>query len=235
MAPVRLLLGLAAALALAACDRLPTTPDPVFEARVRAYLLEHPEVIEEAVQRLNARREAEAGRAVAVALREQRPALERDPRDFVANPNGRLTVTQFYDYRCSFCIAAAPEVLALIRQRPDVRVVFKELPLLGPTSDRAARLALIVRRRGGDSLALYRDLTAARPLDDAAVDRIAAAYGVAPAELSATTAGDADHLEDVRRLAETLRIDGTPTFIVGDRLIPGADMAAVRQALGNPA
>lgn len=235
MAPVRLLLGLAAALTLAACDRLPTASDPVFEARVRAYLLEHPEVIEEAVQRLNARREAEAGQAVAVALREHRAALERDPRDFVANPNGRLTVTQFYDYRCSFCIAAAPEVLALIRERPDVRVVFKELPLLGPTSDRAARLALIVRRRGGDSLALYRDLTAARPLDDAAVDRLAAAYGVAPAELSATTADDADHLEDVRRLAETLRIDGTPTFIVGDRLIPGADMAAVRQALGNPA
>lgn len=222
---------LAAALIVAACDRIPMPQDAAFEARVRAYLLENPEVIEEAVQRLNARREAEAGRAVAVALRQQRQALERDPRDFVANPDGRVTVTQFYDYRCTHCITAAPQVLALIRERPDVRVVFKELPIFGSTSDRAARLALIVRRRGGDSLALYRDLTAARPLDDAALDRIATAYGVAPADLGTAAAEDADHLADVRRLADALRIDGTPTFIVGDRLIPGADLQAVRNAL----
>jgi len=224
--------ALAAALTLAGCDRL-TAPlnDAVFEARVRAYLLEHPEVLEEAVTRLNQRRQAEAGRQRTVALAAQRQALERDPRDFVANPNGRVTLTQFYDYRCPHCITAAPDVLALIRGDPDLRVVFKELPVFGGASDRAARLALAVRRGGGDSLALYQDLTGARPLDDAAIDRLAARYGVDAAALNAADPVTAEHLDAVKQVADALGIDGTPTFVIGDRVIPGADFEAVRSAI----
>lgn len=223
--------ALAATVTLGGCDRLPSPSDSAFDARVRAYLLEHPEVIEEAMGRLQQQRQTAAVREVAVALRQQRQALERDPRDFVANPNGRVTVTQFYDYRCTHCITAAPQVLALVRARPEVRVVFKELPVFGGTSVRAARLALAVRRSGGDYLGAYRDMTSARPLDDTAVNRIATTYGVAPATLDAETGPSAEHLQAVQTLADALRIDGTPTFVVGDRVIPGADMAAVNEAI----
>ena len=71
-----------------------------------------------------------------------RAALERDPRDFVANPNGKVTVTEFYDYRCPHCINIAPKVVGLIRSQPDVRFVFKEMPIFGATSEHAARAAL---------------------------------------------------------------------------------------------
>ncbi len=222
---------IAAAALLAACDRPPSPSDAAFDARVRDYLLAHPEVLEEAMGRLQERRQAEGAREVAVALRQQRRALERDPRDFVANPNGTVTVTQFYDYRCTHCITAAPQVLALVRSRPEVRVVFKELPVFGGTSIRAARLALAVRRSGGDYLGAYRDMTSARPLDDAAVNRIAASHGVAPAELDNDGGPSAEHLQAVQALANALRIDGTPTFVVGDRVIPGADMAALDEAI----
>lgn len=224
-------IGVAAAL-LVACDSAPAS-DAAFEGRVRAYLVAHPEVIEEAINALNARRQAEADRQLALALDSNRRALERDPRDFVANPNGRITLTQFYDYRCPHCINVAPQVAALIRSDPDVRVVFKELPIFGGASDRAARLALEVHRRGGDSLALYQQLTAARPLDDAALDRIAPSFGVDVALLNTPSAETARHLADNQRLAQSLRIDGTPTFVVGGRVVPGEDMTAIRAAIAE--
>lgn len=220
----------AAAALIAGCDRVQGS-DVAFEGRVRAYLVAHPEVIEEAINTLNSRRQAEADRQLALALDSNRRALERDPRDFVANPNGRVTVTQFYDYRCPHCINVAPQVAALIRSDPDVRVVFKELPIFGGASDRAARLALEVRRRGGESLALYQQLTSARPLDDAAINRIAAAFNVDVALLNTPSAETARHLADTQRLAQTLHVDGTPTFIVGGRVVPGEDMTAIRAAI----
>lgn len=227
------LLAGAAAVALSGCDRVAAGGDADFDRRVHQYIVSNPEVVEEAINALNQRRQAQADRQLALALTENRRALERDPRDFTANPNGRVTVTQFYDYRCPHCITVAPQVLEFIRANPDVRVVFKELPIFGEASDRAARLALEVRRRNGDYLGVYRDLTSARPLDDAAVDRIATAYGVAPAALNTPSAETAGQLRDVQALAARLRIDGTPTFVVGSRVIPGADIAAVGQAVAE--
>ena len=224
--------ALAAAVSLAGCDRIQNS-DAAFEGRVRAYLVAHPEVIEEAINTLNTRRQAEADRQLVLALDSNRRALERDPRDFVANPNGRVTLTQFYDYRCPHCINVAPQVAALIRSDPDVRVVFKELPIFGGPSDRAARLALEVHRRSGDSLAAYQQMMSARPLDDAAVNRVAAAFGVDVALLNTPSAETARHLADTQELARLLRIDGTPTFIVGGRVVPGEDMAAIRQAIAG--
>lgn len=224
------LLAGAGLVALSGCDRVPGS-DAEFDRRVHQYIVSNPEVVEEAINALNQRRQAQADRQLALALGENRRALERDPRDFVANPNGRVTVTQFYDYRCPHCINVAPRVLEFIRANPDVRVVFKELPIFGEASDRAARLALEVRRRNGDYLAVYRELTSARPLDDAAVDRIAAAHGVDPAVLNNPPAATSQQLQDVQQLAARLRVDGTPTFIVGSRVIPGEDMDAVRRAI----
>ena len=221
---------LASALALAGCGK----SDKAFDDKVHAYLLAHPEVVQEAIDRLQAKQQAQAAAQAKVAIAQNRQAIEHDPRDFVANPNGKVTVTEFYDYRCPHCVNAAPAVVSLIQQNPDVRFVFKEFPIFGAASDRAAAAAIAVKQAGGDYVGLYRDFMAARPLDDAAIDRILQAHGVAPAKLDdpAFKAAAATQLADVKRLAiTTLGIEGTPAFIIGDTLIPGEDMDAVRAAV----
>ncbi len=223
----RLILIGTLATGLAACQ--PSGGDDVaFGARVRAYLLAHPEVIQESAQRLQAKYAADddatmrAGRAQIPRLR---AAIERDPADFVANPNGRVTVTEFYDYRCPHCVNAAPKVLDLIHTHPDVRFVFKETPIFGPTSDHAARAALAVRAAGGDGLAFYRNLMTAGPLDDDKIDRLARQQGVIA--VPATN----PHLAETSALFAKLALGGTPAFIVGNEVVYGEDMDAVAAAI----
>jgi protein-disulfide isomerase len=217
------------AVALAGCGKA----DQTFDNRVHAYLLAHPEVVQEAIDKLQAKQDAQAAAAAKAALALNRQALEHDPRDFVANPNGKITVVEFYDYRCPHCANAAPAVVEMIQKNPDVRFVFKEFPIFGAASDRAAMAAIAVKRAGGDYVGLYRDFMAARPLNDAAIDRILAAHGVAPAVLDdpALKAAATDQLAGVRRLAIGLGIQGTPAFVIGDTLVPGEDMDAVRAAV----
>ena len=156
-----LLLAAVACVLTTACSAQPA-PDKVFGEKVRAYLLEHPEVLEEAIQKLQDKRQADTASKARTALEHSRSAVERDPRDFVANPNGKITVTEFYDYRCPHCINAAPKVLALIKASPDVRFVFKEMPIFGATSEHAARAAIAAKVQGRDVLKFYQALMAAR-------------------------------------------------------------------------
>lgn len=224
--------GVAGLLALGACQ--PAAGDEAdFGKRVRAYLLTHPEVIQEAAEKLQVKMESEAVAAQQKAqalLPGLRAAVERDPRDFVANPGGKITVTEFYDYRCPHCANAAPKVIALIKAYPDVRFVFKEMPIFGPTSEHAARAALAVKKAGGDYLATYQALMRTRALDDAAIDRIARAAGAKPAELAKNPAADRQ-LADTSALFSKLALGGTPAFIVGGQIIYGEDMDAVNAAI----
>jgi protein-disulfide isomerase len=225
-------LGLACALiALTGCAR----PDATFDAKVHDYLLRHPEVVQEAMAALQKKQEAQAAGQAKVAIALNRQAIEHDPRDFVANPGGRITMTEFYDYRCPHCINIAPAVLQIIHDNPNVRVVFKEMPIFGGASDKAAAVALAVKKAGGDYLGLYHDFMAARPLDDAAVSRIARAHGVDPATLDAIAKSPdaAGQIASVRKLAETLGIDGTPAFVIGDTMISGEDVDGVHAALAT--
>ena len=227
-----LLFAASASLALVGCGR---AQDSGFDNKVHAYLLAHPEVIEEAVRKLQDNKDAQSAEKAKVALKQDRQALERDPRDFVANPNGRITVTEFYDYRCPHCINAAPAVAKIIQDNPDVRFVFKELPIFGAISEHAAREAIAIKVAGGDYLGFYKSLMANHGLDDAAVDRIARTYGVDPAKAEqAPFRATADaQLTDAHTLASKLDIEGTPTFIIGDTLVPGEDMQAVRGAIAK--
>ncbi len=215
--------------------------DTAFGEKVRAYLLEHPEVIEEAVTKLQAQKEAEALKArdaemaaARTAIPKHRAALERDPRDLVANPNGSITVVEFFDYNCGYCKRAAPEILRLLEANPDIRVVFKEFPIFGDASDSAAKVALTAAAKA-QGLALHKAFMATKPLDEAAIDRSLRAVGLDPAAVrgAAESAQIANQLADVRNLAVALKIEGTPAFIVGDTLIPGADMEALTAAIAQ--
>ena len=229
-----ILLAMAATLCLAGCGK--PESDKQFGERVHAYLIAHPEVIEEASQALQAKQENDQIAKAKVAIDKNRQALERDPADYVANPNGKITVTEFYDYRCPHCVNMAPTVLSIIHDNPNVRFVFKEFPIFGATSDKAAEGALIIKQRGGDYVGLYRDFMTTKGLNDEEIDQILQAHGVSPADLSdqKTATQTSAHLSAVKQLAITLGIEGTPAFVVGDTLIPGEDpdglRAAVKQA-----
>ncbi len=159
-----------AGLMVAGCSR---AQDAGFGEKVHAYLMAHPEVIREAVQKLQENEQAAADLKAKVSLNRYRQALEHDPRDFVANPNGKITVTEFYDYRCPHCINAAPAVLAIIKANPDVRFVFKEMPIFGDVSEQASRAAIAVKKAGGDYVGFYRTAMSTRGLDPAGISRIA--------------------------------------------------------------
>jgi len=232
-------LGLTAALGLAACQESPDS-GASFDAKVKAYLLTHPDVLRAAIQNMQATDDANEAKAEAAAdakakaaLPVLRAALERDPRDFVANPSGRVTVTEFYDYRCPHCIEIAPQIVGLIRAHPEVRFVFKEMPIFGSTSDHAARAALAAKAQGKDYVGLYEAMMAARPLTDEAIDRIAAAKGIDVAAMNApaAVAKDQTQIDDVAKLASKLAINGTPGFIVGDTVIHGEDYDGLTAAI----
>jgi protein-disulfide isomerase len=225
----RLACGALLVLALGACQRASADSDAAFGQRVKSYLLKHPEVIQQAEQRLEvslASQEAAEQRQAEADLPRLRAAVERDPRDYVANPSGRITVTEFYDYRCPHCANAAPKVIALIRTNPDVRFVFKEMPIFGPTSEHAAQAAIAVKNAGGDYLAFYARLMATHPIDDATIDHLAQQAGALPAGPQAAAAA-------TRQIAETsalftkLALGGTPAFIIGNQIVYGEDMDAV--------
>lgn len=226
---LRLACGLAALVVLAGCQK---PDDDAFGQRVRGYLMAHPEVIREAVAKQDENERLAARKASTAAIGRFRAQLERDPRDFVANPNGKITVVEFFDYRCGYCKLTAPDVVKLIEQNPDIRFVFKEFPIFGAVSDSVAKIALTpaAKARGLD---LYKRWMGEKALDEAGVDRHLAEVGINPGQVRKAADDPAIHrqLLDTRALAEALKIEGTPAFIVGDILIPGADIPALRAAI----
>ena len=218
-----------AALALAGCQKV---DDAAFGKRVHDYIIAHPEVIQEAAQKLQEKQAAASAKAATDAIAKYRAQIERDPRDIVINPNGKVTVVEFFDYRCAYCKLAAPEVIKLIEQNPDIRFVFKQFPIFGEVSDTAAKVALTPAAKG-KALQLYKTWMAEKALDDAILDRDLLAAGVDPAQARKAAADPAiaRQILDTRAMATSLKIEGTPAFIVGDTLIPGADLEALRTAI----
>jgi protein-disulfide isomerase len=232
-----LTVALLGALALLGCQRAAGGDQDAFGEKVRAYLLSHPDVLREASQKLEAKDAADenaAHKRAEARIPAVRAALEHDPADFAANPAGQITVTEFYDYRCPHCVNVAPKVLALIQSHPDVRFVFKEMPIFGPVSEHAAQAAWAVKRAGGDYLGLYQALMGAHGLDDAAINRIALAHGAKAADLG-PSGGGAVKGEIARntRLFNQLDLGGTPAFIIGDQIIPGEDIDSVNAAVAR--
>jgi protein-disulfide isomerase len=167
-----------------------------------------------------------------------------DPRDaFVGPKDAKVTVVQFFDYRCPHCKAeAAPGVLAMIKKHPDVKFVFKELPIFGGPSQAAARTAIGVWRTDPQAyIKVYADMMADADLDEGVNDpKGVAAMKASVMAILKKNGLDAQKVDDVagspaadmqlasvQKLAAELGIDGTPGFIVGDTLITGADMDKV--------
>ncbi|MEM7490148.1 MAG: DsbA family protein [Pseudomonadota bacterium] len=197
-------------------------------------ILENPEIVMEAVSVLQAREEAAAEAAARETLSANRDTLEQDPNAPVfGNPDGDVTVVEFFDYNCPYCRRAGPEVDALLAADPDVRVVYREFPILGEGSVFAARAALAAREQ--DLYAeMHEALMAARGrVDERAVMQVAAEVGLDVDRLRADMEAPEvqAHIETTLQLAADLGFNGTPAFVVGDKMAPGLLDAAQLQQL----
>ncbi|MBA3909939.1 MAG: hypothetical protein C0524_08625 [Rhodobacter sp.] len=198
--------------------------DERIKALVAEALRENPELILEALQALEAR-QAEAQEAAAAAvLANQRDMLERDPNaPVLGNPDGDVTVVEFFDYNCPYCKRAMPEVDALLAEDGGVRLALREWPILGEGSVFAARAALASRKQG-KYIEFHKALMGMRGKVEAdSVLRVAGEIGLDVEKLKADMqAPEVDeHIATSMRLAEALGFNGTPSFVVGDQLIPG--------------
>ncbi len=197
-----------------------------FRAEVRAYLLENPEVILEAIQVLEQRREQQTAAADSDLIAAHSEALFESPHSYVGgNPEGELTLVEFSDYRCGFCKRAHPIVAELLERRPDLRLVIKEFPILGPDSETASRMAQAALDLDPEKYEALNDALMAHKgnLTEAAAYRIANEVGYDIAELKARAAEPeiAERIQETYELAQALGLQGTPSFVVGRRILRG--------------
>ena len=146
----------------------------------------------------------------------------------LGNPQGKVTLVEFTDYACGYCRQSVADVRALLADHPDLRIVVRELPILSPASGDAARMALTAASQG--KYAAFHDamFAGSRP-DAASIAAAASAAGVVP---KATTGAARDELANNLDLARKLGINGTPAWVVGDRLLVGAvGREALEQAI----
>lgn len=209
-----LALGLAAAPYFSGTD---------FGGKVRAYLIANPQVLDEAVQARQASEEADRVNAVNQAVAQNVALLAPDPRDPAVGPaDAKVTVIQFFDYRCPGCKSVSADFLGLIRSHPDVRFVFKEWPILDRGEDGASNLAAraaLAAQRQGKYLAVHQALMAEPGLDGAAVQRILTENGVdlVRAGVDIQSPETDRHIADVQTAGATLKLVGTPTFLINGR------------------
>ncbi len=208
-----------------------------FRKEVRAYLLENPEVLIEAIQVLEARQQAQAAQNDAALIAANREALENDGMSYVGgNPEGDVTVIEFMDYRCPFCRRAHPEVKELLRTDGNIRFIVKEFPILGEQSTLSSRLAIATLRKAGpEAYARIYDflMTYNGKLTEKSMPAILARLKIEGADEIIAFMDDESvtrQIEETRELARRLQITGTPSFVIGTEMVRGyAPLADMRQ------
>ena len=181
------------------------------EAVVRDYILNHPEIIPEAIKRLQERDAANVLAANRAAIQTPFPGASAGPRD------ADVTLVMFTDYSCGYCRASVADVDRLLAEDRKLRVVWRELPILGPGSDQAARAGLAAAKQG-KYLDFHRRMFAAGSPNPAKIAQVSKAAGV-----SVVGAPEIEReINSNIALARTLGLSGTPAFVVGDRLLNGA-------------
>lgn len=207
----------------------PAQSDPAFqqavEQVVEQYIRAHPEVIEQTLQALQAKREAQERERVRNLIATKQAELLNDPNSPVSgNLEGDVTVVEFFDYRCGYCKRVAGAVTQLQQDDPNVRIVYKDYPILGEASVLAARAALASKAQG-KHVAFHEALLASKnELTQETIFNIATAVGLDKERLNTDMQNPTlqEVIEGNRALARELGINGTPGFIIGTELVPGA-------------
>jgi protein-disulfide isomerase len=221
----------------AGADALDPAARRAIEEIVRDYIKAHPEAIEASLQQLEERRQEETKRRGREAVAAHQADLLHDPESPVhGNPTGDVTLVEFFDYRCRYCRAVAGFVTQLIKEDPQLRLVYKDFPILGEASVMASKAALASRVQGKYA-AFHEALMAVQgELTEATVMATAASVGLDTTKLQADMEAPAIMavIERNRALGEMLGLTGTPAFVVGGELAPGAmDLAAMKELVSR--
>lgn len=200
-----------AAAGMSAADRKAT------EAVVRAYILEHPEILTEAAQVLQQRASLERLESAGDALTKPFAGA------FGGNPQGDVTLVEFTDYSCGFCRSSVADVKKMMANDKGLRVVYREVPILSPASREAAKWALAAAKQGKHQ-AFHDAMFAGDKPSDASIRFAARRAGLDMARAEADANSDAINAEIEANLAmmQKLGVGGTPTFVIGDQILEGA-------------
>ena len=195
------------------------------EEIVKQYLLDHPEILLQSLRSMEERERLAKIEAQRTAVRANLESLNRDPASPVlGNPDGDVTVVEFFDYRCPYCRRVTADLMDTVEKDGNIRLVFKEFPILGPESVVAARAALAAGLQDR-----YRDfhialMTVPGELSEDRVLSVAEQMGLDVERLQADMQSEAveEQIRANHGLARQLQINGTPAFVIGDEVIPGA-------------
>lgn len=192
---------------------------------IRQYLLENPEVVRDAMQELERKQQEAEDAARTDTLKTLAAEIFRSKDDLIGgNPNGKVTMVEFFDYNCGYCKRAFPDVMKMIDADKDLKLVMKEFPILGAGSVYAARAALASRKQGKYWEYHMALMAHEGRIDEAVADQIAEATGLDVKKLKADM--ETDEVNQVigrnMQLADSLKIQGTPAFIIDETVIPGA-------------
>ena len=235
--PIRLPTGARSAIAAACLLGATTTPSlaedaaltdeerAAIEGVVRDYLMDNPELVVEALNLYQARQEElEAERQMAQVEANQDELLFSPASPVLGNPEGDVTVVEFFDYQCGYCKRMLDHIFDAIEDDPDLRVVFKEFPILGPASMTAAQAALASRSQGLYNEFHYALMEHRGQLTDELIFAIATDVGLDVDQLRAEMESE-EVMSEIRAnhaLANAIGINGTPAFVIGNEVVPGA-------------
>lgn len=215
---------------MASADGILDLSDPertVLQSEIRQYLLENPEILLEVIDLLEERKRSQQVQDDISLVSTNADLLFNDGFSYsVGNPDAALTIVEFVDYQCGYCKRAHPEIHALIEERDDIRLIVKEFPILGPASETGARAGLaVLLDYGPEVYAQFNDtmMTHSGQLNDKIVDQIALNSGVDIEKMHATMAGEevANQVRTNLALAREMRVSGTPTFVIGEKVLRG--------------
>ena len=203
------------------------TSSPEFGEAVRAYLLENPEVIFEAVEIANARQAEAENEQASASLSTFTPALFEEGNTFVlGNPEAKTTIVEFVDYNCGYCRKAHDAIDAIIAQDSDLKVVIRQFPILSQGSLEASQIAMVIGKEFGPEKAVefhnaaYKSEVA---LDKVSALEIAKTLGLDVAKIEAGIEDPAilETIKTTHEAAVALKIEGTPGFIIGEEIVRG--------------
>jgi protein-disulfide isomerase len=211
------------------------------ERVIREYLLSHPELLQEAMGELEKRQQQAEAEKHRAAVKQHAATIFNSPRQVtLGNPQGDVTLVEFFDYRCGYCKRAMSDMMELMKADPKLKIVLKEFPVLGEPSTQAAQVAVAVRmqdKTGKKYLDFHQKLLGGRgDVDRARAIAVAREIGLDMARLDKDLASDEVRvtLEESFKLAEALGLNGTPSYVVGDDVVVGAvGIPALREKINQ--
>jgi len=199
------------------------------EGIIKDYLLQHPEVMQDVMSELEKHQQAAEAEKHRAAVAENNATIFNSPHQVVlGNPQGKVTVVEFFDYNCGFCKRALPDMLTLLKTDPNLKFVLKEFPVLGEGSVEAARVAVAARMQdvtGKKYIEFHQKLLGGRgPADKAHALAVAKEVGFDMARLEKDMASDEvkKTIDENLKLADLIGVNGTPSYVVGDEVVVGA-------------